>query len=46
MERFVHQQNLAHFRKLLAEAKDEPTRQKLLALLADEEAKEAPPPKE
>ena len=45
MERFVHRQNLEHFRKQLAEAKDEPTRQMLLRLLADEEAKEAPPPK-
>jgi len=45
MERFVHLQNLEHFRKQLAETKDEPTRQMLLRLLADEEAKEAPPPK-
>lgn len=45
MERFVHRQNLEHFRKQLAEAKDEPTRQMLLALLRDEEAKDPPPRK-
>ena len=45
MERFVHRQNLERFRKQLAEAKDEPTRQTLVSLLADEEAKEAPPHK-
>ena len=45
MDRFVRRQNLEHFRKKLAETKDEPTRRMLLALLAEEEAKEASPPK-
>jgi hypothetical protein len=41
--------NIAHFRRKLAEAPDEPTRQTLLRLLAEEEAKLAAaidPPKE
>jgi bacterioferritin (cytochrome b1) len=42
MERFVHRQNLERFRKQLAEAKDEKTREMLAKLLADEEAKDAP----
>ena len=46
MERFVHRQNLDHFRKQLAEAKDERTRLMLKKLLADEEAKEQQQPNE
>lgn len=46
MREFVHQQNLKHYRKLLAETTDEMQRRVLLKLLADEEAKEPRPPKE
>ena len=37
---FVHRMNLEHFRRLLAESKDEAQRQILMKLLADEEAKD------
>ena len=40
MERFVHRQNLEHFRKQLAEETDEGKRQTLLKLLAEEETKD------
>jgi hypothetical protein len=45
MEYFVHQQNLAHYRRLLAKAelatsKDEIRHSMLMKLLAEEEAKE------
>ena len=43
MERFIHEQNLAHYRRLLAEANvmDDVVRHKwLLKLLAAEEAKD------
>ena len=43
MERFIHEQNLAHYRRLLAEASvmvDEVRHKWLLKLLADEEAKD------
>lgn len=43
MERYVHEQNLAHYRRLLAEATvmDDVVRHKwLLKLLADGEAKD------
>lgn len=40
MEKFVHEQNLAHYRKLLNGGAHEPYRQHILALLAEEEAKE------
>ena len=46
MERFIHEQNLAHFlRRLLAEQKDmnEEWRQLILKLLADEETKDSTP---
>ena len=39
MERFIHRQNLALFRKRLAEPCDDAQRQLLLKLLAEEEAK-------
>lgn len=45
MERFVHRQNLDNFRKQLVYATGEPQRQQILKLLAEEEAKEPPPPK-
>jgi hypothetical protein len=40
MEKFIHRQNLEHYRKLLAETTDEVKQQTLLKLLADEEAKD------
>jgi hypothetical protein len=40
MERFIHRQNLALFRKRLAEPCDDAQRRVLLKLLAEEEAKE------
>jgi hypothetical protein len=39
MDDFVHLQNIALFRKRLAEAPDEAARQILLKLLAEEQAK-------
>jgi hypothetical protein len=48
MERYTHQQNLAHYRRLLAESERNPARNEvqhnwLLKLLADEEAEAAKP---
>jgi hypothetical protein len=40
MDKFVHRENLAHFKKLIAEAKDDIRREMLLKLLAEEEAKD------
>jgi hypothetical protein len=40
MEQFVHEQNLAHYRKLLAGIAHEPQRQQILILLAEEEARD------
>jgi hypothetical protein len=37
LDRFIHRQNLEHYRKLLPEAKDDAQRQSLLKLLAEEE---------
>ncbi len=42
MDKFIHRENLALFRKRLAEAPDEATRQILRKLLAEEEAKQPP----
>lgn len=42
MERFIHNENLRHFRKLLAEEKDEERRNVIRKLLAEEEAKDVP----
>ena len=39
MDKFIRSENLALFRKRLAEAPDDATRQILLKLLAEEEAK-------
>jgi hypothetical protein len=39
MDKFTHQENLALFRKKLAETKDEAQLKVLLKLLAEEEAK-------
>ena len=46
MEQFIHRENLAHYRRLLAEpdVANDPVRHKLLIrLLADQEAKDAIP---
>jgi len=43
MQNFIHQKNLEHFRKLLAQTQDTAERERLLKLLAEEEAKEPPP---
>ena len=45
MDKFVHRQNLDNFRKQLANTTDPAQRIQLLKLLAEEEAKEPPPPK-
>jgi hypothetical protein len=42
MDKFIHRENLALFRKRLAEAPDDATRQILLKLLAEEEGKGRP----
>jgi hypothetical protein len=43
MEKFIHEQNLALFKKRLAEPHTDAEREVLLELLADEEAKDLPP---
>jgi hypothetical protein len=42
LDRFIHRENLAHFKKLIAEAKDndDTRREMLMRLLAEEEAKD------
>lgn len=39
MDKFITRLNIEHYRKKLAAEQDEPKRQALLRLLADEEAK-------
>lgn len=46
MEEFIHRENLALLRKRLAEVQDDDARRVLLKLLAEEEAKDIPPPRE
>jgi hypothetical protein len=43
MEKYIHGENLALFKKRLAEPHTDAEREILLKLLADEEAKEPPP---
>jgi hypothetical protein len=43
MDRFIHEQNLAHYRKILTETTDPAKRQTVLKLLADEQANLQPP---
>ena len=43
MEKFIHQENLALFKKRLAEPQTDAEREVLLKLLADEKAKEPLP---
>jgi len=40
MDEFIHRENVAHFKKLIAEAKDDIRREMLMKLLAEEEAKD------
>lgn len=42
MEKFIHRENLALFRKRLSQPHDDAERQVLLKLLAEEEAKDLP----
>ncbi len=37
MDRFIHEQNVAHYRKVFAETTDSAKRQMVLRLLADEQ---------
>jgi hypothetical protein len=39
MDRYIHDQNLAHYRKVLAETTDPTKRETVLKLIADEQAK-------
>jgi len=43
VEKFIHRENLALFKKRLAQSHSDAEREVLLKLLADEEAKEPPP---
>ena len=42
MDRFIHRENLALFKKRLEEVRTDSEREVLMKLLADEEAKEPP----
>jgi hypothetical protein len=46
MDKFIHRENLALLRKRLAEVQDDDARRVLLKLLAEEEAKDFPPPRD
>ena len=43
MDHFIHEQNLAHYRKVLSETTDPTKRLTVLKLLADEQANHRPP---
>jgi len=43
MDKYIHRENLALFKKRFAEAKDEAQRQIVAKLLAEEKAKDLPP---
>ncbi|UPT88210.1 hypothetical protein HAP41_0000003435 [Bradyrhizobium barranii subsp. apii] len=43
MEKYIHEQNLALFKKCLKEPHSDAEREVLLKLLADEEGKDSPP---
>jgi hypothetical protein len=45
MDRYIHRENLALLKKRLAEVHDDATRKVILKLLAEEEAKDGPPPR-
>ena len=42
MQHFIHRENIKHFQKLLERTTDEAERQRIMTLLAEEEAKLAP----
>lgn len=44
MQRYVHEENILLYRKLLAETRDKEKRKVIAKLLAEEEAKEPPSP--
>jgi hypothetical protein len=44
MERYIHEQNLLHYRKVLADTTDPTKRRTVLKLLADEQARFLPRP--
>jgi hypothetical protein len=44
MERFIHNENLRRYRKLLEEEQNEDKRNTIRELLAEEEAKDVPSP--
>jgi hypothetical protein len=43
MDRYIHDQNLAHYRKVLSATNDRTMRTTVLKLLADEQANVRPP---
>ena len=43
IDKFIHSENVAHYKKLLADTNDEAQRQTLLGLLKEELAKEPAP---
>ena len=45
IDRYIHEQNLILYRKVLSETTDQTKRQTVLVLLADEEAKPARRPR-
>jgi hypothetical protein len=45
MDRYIHEQNLVHYRKVLSETTEPTKRQTVLKLLADEQANPIPPTK-
>jgi hypothetical protein len=42
MDRYIHEQNIAHYRKVLSETIDSTKRQTVSKLLADEQAAQRP----
>ena len=46
MEMFIHRENIALFKKRLGETQDEAERAVIVKLLAEEEARDAPQPRE
>ena len=46
MDRFIHSENMRHYRRLLERTTDPVERERILRLLAEEEAKAAPSPED
>ena len=46
MDRFIQRENIKHYRQLLEQTTDEIERQRIMTLLAQEEAKMLPEPPE